>query len=193
MEVTEETLPAGVSKNVDNNWMSVDGDTVFHIRFYGADGKQLTDTGNHDIQFTFTTGADYAQFVGQLEGGAIRRIVNASTQADGAVHVGMNNYPVYGSEQPNSRDLATLQGLEHRLVLLKYNDLDTIHQLSGTMKRPSISEFEAQLVAGATEESGRPVLPAVCVTVATVLAGILLVWLWWRKRRAVTEKGGEQA
>ena len=194
MEVTEESLPTGISPHVDNYWMSVDGDRVYHIRFYDSQGQQLDDPEGHDLELTFAAQAAYPQFVGVVETDGIRRLMNAATLQDGQIHAGMNAYPQYGDEQPNNRALATLQGLEHRLVLLKYNDLATISELSGSAYRLSIAEFESSRVAGtATAVETKAYRPAI-VAAALLLAGAMGggCVLLHRKKRHRLRKGGVQ-
>ena len=195
MTVTEESLPAGISPHVDNGWMSMDGDKVFHIRFYDSQGQQLSDPEGHDIEFTFTSQASYAQFVGVVEENGIRRLVDAASAKDGLIYAGMNNYPQYGDDQPNNRALATLQGLDHRMVLMKFNDIATISQLNGAAYRLSIAEFEKSRVAGASAGVANQPYRFVGVAAAVLIAGMTVggccIRLKKRKQQDL-RKGGAQ-
>ncbi len=131
--------------------------------------------------------------MGVVEADGIRRLMNAATLQDGQIHAGMNAYPQYGEEQPNNRALTTLQGLEHRLVLLKYNDLATISELSGSAYRLSVAEFENSRVAGtATAVEAKRYRPAIAAAAVLLLVGAIGggCVLLRRQKRHRLRKGG---
>ena len=154
LEVTEEKLPASVVRNIENNWLTADGDTVYHLRLYDARGNQIQPDGKQrDVMVTFHFCEPYTQTVGLLKDGAIQRIVNAGTRSDGTIHAGSLTYPEYSSPYPDNRSRATLQDIDLSLVLLKYNSADTINALNGTVVYPSVLDFGKTNVAGAAAES----------------------------------------
>ena len=180
LEVTEEPLPEGVSPHIENNMLTVDGGTVYHLRLYDVNGNLISSDGKQrDILVTFPA-ASYSQTAGILEGDAIRRVYNASTRNDGTVHVGSLTYPVYDSARPNNRHLAVLQDTDLRLVLLKYNDLDTINQLNDSVFYSTVFDFDKDSVAGAADDAVNPWLyVAVCAVVALSAGAVV----WVRRRR----------
>ncbi len=150
LTVTEERLPAGIDRNIESNWLSADGDTVYHLRLYDSAGNQIQSDGKErDVLVIFHFTESYSQAVGLLKDGTIRRIYNANTRTDGTIHAGSLTYPEYDSPYPDNRSKATLQDIDLSLVLLKYNDADTINALNGTVVYPSVLEFGKTNVAGA--------------------------------------------
>ena len=121
------------------------------------------------------------QTLGMLNDGAISRVFNAQKTLDGQVLAGTVEYPDYGAEVPNNRDLAVISTADLRLVMLKFNDLDTISKLNGESVNPSLSEFRPDDVAGAAEDV-TPVLPIAAVA-AVCLAGVAAALAVHRRRR----------
>ena len=185
LTVTEEQLPAGVNRNIESNWLSADGDTVYHLRLYDSAGNQIQSDGKErDVLVIFHFTESYSQAVGLLKDGAIRRIYNANTRTDGTIHAGSLTYPEYDSPYPDNRGKATLQDIDLSLVLLKYNDADTINALNGNVVYPSVLEFGKTNVAGAGTAWFDPRMWG-ALAAALLLAGAgVCAGIWYRRRAA---------
>lgn len=119
-----------------------------------------------------------------LKDGAIRRIYNANTRTDGTIHAGSLTYPEYDSPYPDNRGKATLQDIDLSLVLLKYNDADTINALNGNVVYPSVLEFGKTNVAGAGTAWFDPRMWGT-LAAALLLAGAgVCAGIWYRRRAA---------
>ncbi len=146
--VTREPLGADVQKNIANNWLTVVGDCAYHVRMYDKAGQQLTQGGERDVEVVFPVDPGVTWLSGRLVNGQIQRLYNGNTRMDGTLRAGENQYPLYAENLPNNRDKATIREVDFSVVLLRYNDKETIYRLNGAVENPSIDAFFGTAVAG---------------------------------------------
>ncbi len=188
IKVTLEKLGKKVPKNIENNWLTVDGTTVYHVQLLDKNGKVFPDTSKdptgglngRPVQISIPTTAKHIQALGTLNDGVIKRVFNSQKTLDGQVLAGTLEYPDYGTSVPNNREKAVISTSELKLVVLKFNDLDTINKLNGAVVNTPLGEFKPHTANGATAQAD--VLPAVAVAVLCVAAGVAAGWMIRRRR-----------
>ncbi len=153
LTVTETKLPAGVKRNIENNWLTVDGNTVYHIQLKDKNGKLVTDTGGRNVAINFACNATYTQTMAKLEDGNLTRIFNAFTQKDGSMQCGWLTSPKYDDTVVNIQEKSAIHTGDIQLVFLKYNDLDTMNKLNGTFAQPPVEMQADATVKGAAQKT----------------------------------------
>ena len=189
--IDEEPIPAGVQRNVSNNWLTVVGDTLFHLRFWDANGKQINDTSNkRDVMVVFQIDHKYNYTAGIIQDGQIQRLYNAFVRPDNTLRMGEVNYPVYPETTKNNRDKATFQDMDASLVLLQWNDPRAVDALNGNVHYGSVAEFFGTAVAGAATQTGNHALSPwwLLVPVALTAAGLTGVYRLRRRKRGAAEQ-----
>lgn len=189
--IDEEPLPAGVQRNVNNNWLTVVGDTLFHLRFWDAKGKQVNDTNNkRDVMVVLSIDHQYNYTAGIIRDGQIQRLYNAFVRPDNTLRLGEINYPVYPETTKNNRDKATFQEMDASLVLLQWNDPRTVDALDGNVHYGSVTEFFGTAVAGASAQQTAASVSLwwLLVPAALAAAGVTGVLLLRRRKRGAAEQ-----
>lgn len=187
----EEAIPAGVQRNVNNNWLTVVGDTLFHLRFWDANGQQINDTSNtRDVMVVLPIDHRYNYTAGIIRDGQIQRLYNAFVRPDNTMRLGEVNYPVYAETTRNNRDKATFQQMDASLVLLQWNDPRTVDALNDNVHYDSVTEFFGTAVAGAaTQPVEHSLSPWWLLVPAALVAGGWTGVYWLRRRkRGTTEQ-----
>lgn len=176
VEIVEEKLDASVNKTVYRNWMSVDGETVYHVKLVDKDGNLITLEGpdsdkalnGREMEFHFPPTADYVQAMGVIENGVMRQVMNSYTYAaSNKVQAGDLDY--WKFNMTSNRGNATLSDVEYRFVYLKLNDIETINKLDLNQVNTPLSEF-----AGSDSVAGASASAAPQKDVATASTS-----LWW--------------
>ena len=182
--IDEEPIPASVQRNVNNNWLTVVGDTLFHLRFWDANGKQVNDTGNkRDVMVVFQIDHQYNYTAGIIRDGQIQRLYNAFVRPDNTLRLGEVNYPFYADTTNNNRDKATFHEMDASLVLLQWNDPRTVDALDGNVHYGSVTEFFGTAVAGAATQTGNRTLSPWWLLAPVALAAAGLTGVYWLRRR----------
>ena len=182
--IDEEPIPASVQRNVNNNWLTVVGDTLFHLRFWDANGKQVNDTSNkRDVMVVLQIDHQYNYTAGIIRDGQIQRLYNAFVRPDNTLRMGEINYPVYADTTNNNRDKATFHEMDASLVLLQWNDPRTVDALDGNVHYGSVTEFFGTAVAGAATQTGNRALSPWWLLVPVALAAAGLTGVFWLRRR----------
>ena len=182
--IDEEPIPASVQRNVNNNWLTVVGDTLFHLRFWDANGKQVNDTSNkRDVMVVLQIDHQYNYTAGIIRDGQIQRLYNAFVRPDNTLRLGEVNYPFYAETMKNNRDKATFQEMDASLVLLQWNDPRTVDALDGNVHYGSVTEFFGTAVAGAATQTGNRALSPWWLLVPVALTAVGLTGVYWLRRR----------
>ena len=187
--IDEEKLPDSVPRHINNNWLTVAKEKVFHLRFWDASGNQIRGEGkDRDVMVVFPIDHQNNLFAGIIRDGQIQRLYNAYVRPDNTLRAGEINYPIYPDTEKNNRDKATYQDMDVSLVLLRWNDPRTVDTLNDNVHYGSVSEVFGTAVAGAsTRRSAFPEesrsVSALWLLVPAGLAAAVLAGVWLLRRR----------
>ena len=155
VKITEEDIADSVQRNIENNWLTVAYDKAFHVQVFDKQGKPVRQGDTpRTVEVLFSVDSKETFASGLLKDGRIHRLYNGNTRTDGTLKAGENNYPIYAAEKNNNREKAIIQTLDFSVVLLKYNDKDTICRLNGAVENKPIVDFFGTDVAGAKADGG---------------------------------------
>jgi hypothetical protein len=181
IQLVTQPLPASVHPHLDDNWLSVDGDTLYTVQLVDKAGKVIPEIGDMDtamngrpVEITMPSTADHVQSLAVLRDGQLERLYNAYTLPDtNCIQAGDLGYAIYEKGVLTNRDKATLAQASVTLAYIKSNDINTVNDLNGLYRAPTLEEFAADEVAGAASSNENSLWWI--VSVALVLLGALLL------------------
>ncbi len=181
-KLTESTASSTVSRYTNDNWLVMDGDTVFTLQMIDKKGNVIPETGDaasavngREVEFTFPSTAEHVQTMAVVEGTTLRRLYNSFPDKESRrIRAGALDYPTYSewtdadgvSHLPlDNRDKAILTGGEHSLVYLRALDVKAVNRLNNIPVTENLLDFMGTGVNGVSAAAATTTAPS-------------LVWLW---------------